>query len=177
MIEIGMTASSFRLPQISVEEAHELVKGSSRYEHSLLVRRIMVALAGHFHRDEREWGLVGLLHDLDHDLVNGDMSRHGVIAAEMLDGRLTEEGLHAIKAHDHRAGLERVTLLDESLVFADSLAVLVEDQGMNIASDDSTLERALRDESLEKPWIADNIRDFCGRRGVAVLEILRNLES
>jgi hypothetical protein len=177
MIEIGMTACSFRLPPISVEEAHELVKGSSRYEHSLLVRRIMVALAGHFNRDEREWGLVGLLHDLDHDLVNGDMSRHGVIAAEMLDGRLTEEGLHAIRAHDHRSGLERVTLLDESLVFADSLAVLAEDQGIDVASDDSTLERALRDEALDKPWIADNISDFYLRRGVAVLEILLKLES
>ena len=177
MIEIGMTPISFRLPKSSVEEAFELVKGSSRYEHSLLVMRIMVALAWRFHRDEREWGLVGLLHDLDHDLVNGDMSRHGVIAAEMLEGMLTEEGLHAIKAHDHRAGLERVTLLDESLVFADSIAVLVEDQGLDSASDESTLERALDDESLEKPWIADNVSDFFLRRGVAVLEILRKLES
>jgi predicted hydrolase (HD superfamily) len=177
MIEIGMTVSSYRLPQISVEEALELVKGSSRYGHSMMVQMIMVALARRFNRDEGEWGLVGLLHDLDHDMVNGDMSMHGVIAAEMLEGRLTEAGLHAIKAHDHRAGFERVTLLDESLVFADSLAVLAEDQGIDAASDDSALERALKDESLERPWITDNIRDFCLRRGVAVLEILRKLES
>jgi predicted hydrolase (HD superfamily) len=135
----------------------------------------MEALAAYFQEDEREWGLVGLLHDLDHDDVKGDMSRHGILAAEMLEGRLSREGLHAIMAHDHRTGVEPTSMLDESLIFADSFAVLIEDRGLDASADEATLDRALREESRDRPWISENIQAFCDRRGVTILQIMREL--
>lgn len=163
------------MPRISLGEALKLVEGTSRHEHSLLVRRIMEALARFFQEDEREWGLVGLLHDLDYDDVRDDMSRHGILAAEMLERRLSLEGLHAIMAHDHRTGVEPMNLLDESLFFADSLAVLIKDRGLDALADEATLDRALREESRDKPWIIEKIQAFCDRRCVTVLRVLREL--
>jgi len=135
----------------------------------------MEALAAYFQEDEREWGLVGLLHDLDHDDVKVDMSRHGILAAGMLEGRLSREGLHAIMAHDRRTGVEPESMLDESLIFADSLAVLIEDRGLDASADEATLDRALREESRDRPWISENIQAFCDRGGVTILQIMREL--
>jgi predicted hydrolase (HD superfamily) len=165
------------MSRISWEEALKLIEGSSKYEHSVLASRIMKALTDIFHEDLGEWGLVGLLHDLDYDEVSGDMSRHGIVAAKMLEGRLSEGALHAIMAHDHRTGVRPESLLDESLIYADSLAVLMEDQALDASADAPTLDRALRDESEEKPWIRDNILSYSERRRVSVSQILRRLRS
>lgn len=160
---------------ITREEALKLIEGSSKHSHSLLASRIMGALADVFHEDRDEWGLVGLLHDLDYDAVHGDMSRHGILAAEMLKGKFSERAMRAIMAHDHWSGVKPESLLDDSLVFADSLAVLIEDQKLDASAGASTLDRALRDESEEKPWIIRNIRSYCRRRDISVSQILRKL--
>lgn len=160
---------------ISKEEALRLIDGSSKRLHSVLSARLMKALAKILHEDEDEWELVGLLHDLDYDLVQGDMSRHGIMAAEMLQGKLPERGLNAIKSHDHRTGVKPRSLLDESLIFADSLAVLLEDRVFDILADACTFEKTLRDESEEKPWISENIRSYFRRWNVSLSQILREL--
>jgi predicted hydrolase (HD superfamily) len=165
------------MPSITRDEALKLIEGSSKHAHSRLACSIMRALAEFFHENPDEWGLVGLLHDLDYVEVHGEMTRHGIVAAEMLRGRLSERALHAIMAHDHRTGVRPEGLLDESLIFADSLAVLVEDQALYASADESALDRALRNESEEKPWIGDNIRSYCDRRGVSVPQILWRLRS
>jgi predicted hydrolase (HD superfamily) len=165
------------MPSITRDEALKLIEGSRKHAHSQLASSIMRALAKFFYEDPDEWELVGLLHDLDYDQVRGEMSRHGIVAAEMLRGRLSEGALHAIMAHDHRTSVRPESLLDESLIFADSLAVLMEDQALYASVDESALDRALRDESEEKPWIGDNIRSYCERRGVSVPQILRRLRS
>jgi len=72
-----------------------------------------------------EWELVGLLHDLDFDEVRSDMSKHGVVAAEKLKGKLPEHCLYAIKAHDYRTGFKPQSRLDKALIAVDSLAVLM----------------------------------------------------
>ena len=160
---------------VTKEEALQLLKGSSKYSHSIMVSKIMRALARRFGEDEDEWELVGLLHDLDYDLVHGDMSQHGVKASEMLKGKLSESSLHAIKAHDHRTGVEPETLLDESLIFADSLAVLMEDQAIDVSSEASEIEDALREEAAFKPWISENIFAYSSRRGISILQVLQTM--
>ena len=100
---------------ISSTEAISMISESSKYEHSILVSRIMSSLAEHFQTDKEEWVLAGLLHDLDYDVIDGDMSMHGLVAASMLEGKVSEGVLHAIMSHDHRTGVEPVSLLDRSL--------------------------------------------------------------
>jgi len=97
---------------------------SPKAEHSLLVGRIMRELARRFGEEGELWEVAGILHDIDLPATSGDLSRHGVVAAEMLGGRLPPEGLRAIAAHDHRAGLPLLTRLDRALRGADALALI-----------------------------------------------------
>ena len=99
---------------------------SPKAEHSLLVGRIMRELARCFGEDVALWEVVGLLHDIDLPATQADLSRHGLLAVEMLGDSLPPEGLRAIAAHDHRAGLPLETRLDRSLRGADALALVAQ---------------------------------------------------
>ena len=75
--------------------------------------------------NEKEWELVGLLHDLDYDIIEGDVRRHGFIASEMLEGKLRPECLHAIRAHDYRTGVKPQSAIDKALIAADCIWGLI----------------------------------------------------
>lgn len=157
---------------ISLDEALRMVSGSSKFDHSVLVSKIMKILAVELGEDAVEWEIVGLLHDLDYDLVQGDRSLHGIRASELLRGKLTDRGLHAIKAHDHRTGLKLETLLDESLRFADSLAIFTEDQEFPFSEDMRSLEGKLQQETQIKPWITKYISKYRALNRIALEKIL-----
>jgi predicted hydrolase (HD superfamily) len=156
-------------------EALKMIEGSSRYAHSVLVGRVMVSLARRLDGDEGEWELVGLLHDLDYDSVLGDMARHGVRAAESLAGPVSDEGLDAIRSHDHRTGFKPGGPLAESLRFADVVAVLMDDQGVQGPMEEAALKRAVRLESSQKPWIETIIESYRRSYGVQLSEVLNEL--
>ncbi len=110
------------------EEAHALlmrhVKNKNLRKHCLAVEAVMKALARHFGEDEGQWGLAGLLHDLDYDETANDMARHGYRTVEMLqDKGLSQEILHAILAHPGH--VERESLMDKALYCADPVTGLI----------------------------------------------------
>jgi len=160
---------------MSRREALKMIEGSSRHAHSVLVGRVMAILARRLGGDEGEWELVGLLHDIDYDLVQGDMAQHGVRAAESLEGKISDEGLDAIRSHDHRTGFKPRGPLAESLRFADAVAVLMTDQGFQGPIDEAALESAVRLESSQKPWIEDILESFTQEYGVQLSEVLKEL--
>jgi len=55
------------------------------------------------------------------------MSKHGIVASEILKGKLPETCLYAIKCHDYRTGFKPKSKLDNALIVADTLAVIIED--------------------------------------------------
>ena len=60
----------------------------------------MKRLAREFGEDAETWGLAGLLHDLDYEDTKNDFSRHGFLAAEILEKEgVDSQILEAIKAH------------------------------------------------------------------------------
>ena len=70
------------------EAAFELVRRNlpnpNLVKHSLAVEACMRELAGYLSEDEEEWGLAGLLHDLDYEITSEDSFNHGLVTAEML---------------------------------------------------------------------------------------------
>ncbi|RLG47362.1 MAG: hypothetical protein DRN92_03345 [Thermoproteota archaeon] len=120
---------------ISREEALNLLvehlSGEKR-KHSVLVSKIMKKLAENFGENKTKWELTGLLHDLDYEITRGAREQHGIIAAKMLEGRLSEDCLHAIMAHDHRTGVKPVTLIDKALIVSDMIAVLISEVASRI---------------------------------------------
>jgi uncharacterized protein len=69
--------------------------------HTLESEAIMRKLAVHFGADEDYWGIAGLLHDLDMDMLNGDYAEHGYKTVEILkeEGYDLPKMFQAIIAH------------------------------------------------------------------------------
>ena len=160
---------------ISSNEAISMISESSKYTHSILVSRIMSSLATNFLEDKEEWMIAGLLHDIDYDLIDGDMSRHGLEAASILEGKVSEDVLHAIMSHDHRTGIEPANLLDKSLKFADAFAVLIEDQSILSVPENDKVLRLLGLESVRKPWIREIIESYCTEYDLKPIQLLREV--
>ena len=61
------------------------IKNENTIRHCLATEAVMMGLARHLGEDELVWGMTGLLHDLDLELVDGDMYKHGLKTKEILD--------------------------------------------------------------------------------------------
>lgn len=59
----------------------------------------MRGLAKKLGQDEEIWGITGLLHDLDYAATKDAHARHGLDTVELLEGKLPEEALAAIRRH------------------------------------------------------------------------------
>ncbi|CAN7298357.1 HD domain-containing protein [Devosia sp. LjRoot16] len=163
---------------LGLAEAEQLVAerlgASPRAAHSRFVGLVMQRLATKLGADAGLWRIVGLAHDLDYFAVDGDWSRHGVLAAEWLKGRLPDEALTAIAAHDHRTGLESAAPIAECLRLADGLAVLDEDAGR-----DRTLAAlaggSIADIVGHRRFLIEIIAGNAARRGVELARLGRLL--
>jgi len=112
------------------EEALDSVKANvdnvNLVKHMLVTEAIMRALARRFGEDEEEWGLTGLLHDIDAELTENDMSTHSKLGADLArELGASEEMAHAILCHNEAHGIPRETNLDKALFCADPLTGLI----------------------------------------------------
>jgi len=110
-------------------EALELVKqnvfNKNLVKHMLAVEAIMREIAKAKGYDEEKYALAGLCHDIDFEKTKDDISKHGIISAEMLKGKLDEEILNCIRRHNELTGNKPVTEFDKALMAADSVSGLV----------------------------------------------------
>ncbi|WP_027722959.1 HDIG domain-containing metalloprotein [Maridesulfovibrio zosterae] len=89
---------------ISRDDAFKLLKDNTPEEnlihHALESEAVMGALAEKLGQDIELWSRTGLLHDLDYSSTSDQPEKHGLISAEMLEGKLPENAIKAIKAHN-----------------------------------------------------------------------------
>ncbi len=112
------------------EEALESVKanvdGANLVKHMLATEAIMESLARRLNEDEDEWGLTGLLHDIDVELTAEDMSNHGRLGADLVREMGGSEAIcHAILCHNEAQGIPMKTKLDKALFCVDPLTGLI----------------------------------------------------
>jgi predicted hydrolase (HD superfamily) len=92
----------------------------------LATEAIMRALARRLEEDEEEWGITGLIHDIDMELVEGDMSSHSKLSADIAKELGASEAMtHAILCHNEAHGVPRESKLDKALFCADPLSGLI----------------------------------------------------
>ena len=102
------------------------VENGNLVKHMLAAEAIMRALARRFGEDEEEWGLTGLLHDIDVELTDGDMSSHSKLGADLVRELGASEAMaHAVLSHNERHGVSLETGLDKALYCADPLTGLI----------------------------------------------------
>ncbi len=112
---------------INRDQALELldkhIKKDNLKKHMLAVEALMRALARLFDEDEELWGLTGLLHDIDLELIADSLEKHGIMGAEMLKDKLPPDALQAIRVHP--GILPRESRLDWALYFSDPITGLI----------------------------------------------------
>jgi putative nucleotidyltransferase with HDIG domain len=112
------------------------VKEEKYLNHSRAVEAIMREMAVMKNDNPDEWGLAGLLHDIDISTTAGDMSRHGVEGAQILRGLgFSSEVAHAVQAHDDHAAVARTSRLDHGLYCADQVYWLILAAGIDVPSE------------------------------------------
>ncbi len=95
-------------------------------KHMLATEAIMHSLARRLGEDEEEWGLTGLLHDIDMELTGGDMNSHSKLGADLARKLGASEAMtHAILCHNETHSIPRDTKLDKALFCADPLTGLI----------------------------------------------------
>jgi putative nucleotidyltransferase with HDIG domain len=110
----------------AMEAVRENVENENLIKHMLATEAIMKALAKRLGEDEEKWGLAGLLHDIDVELTEGDMSNHGVLGSDLVREIDADEDIaRAILAHNETLGIPRETKLEKALFCADPLTGLI----------------------------------------------------
>ncbi len=115
---------------ITRDEALEMLKSNVQAEnmlkHSLASEAVMRAIAKHLERNEDEWGIAGLLHDIDVEITNADPHTHGPYAEKLLKGKITDEMLDAIVMHNEVAtGKDRCTEFQHALAAGETITGLI----------------------------------------------------
>ncbi len=105
----------------------EHVRTDYTRRHSLATEAVMRALARRLGQDEDLWGITGLVHDLDYEDVGGDPQRHGVHAAELLEGRGCPRELRdaVVARNGDVLGIPCRTALDFALSAGESITGMV----------------------------------------------------
>jgi putative nucleotidyltransferase with HDIG domain len=101
------------------------ISNQNLIKHMLATEAVMRVLAESFGQEVEEWGLAGLLHDIDLDECKGDMAVHGRLSSEIARGMGASESVcHAIICHG-MLGEPCVTLMDKALFCSDPVTGLI----------------------------------------------------
>lgn len=108
-----------------------LIKNPNLIKHHLAAEAAMKALGLKFklmnpqaNINEDDWALVGLLHDVDYELVKDQPERHTAVTEEKIGKLVSPEIMYAIKSHAYKYnanGVEPKSLMDWSIYTCDEL--------------------------------------------------------
>ena len=113
------------------DEAEELlkqhVKNERMLDHCYASEAVLQALARRLGRDEGQWGLAGLLHDIDIEAVGGDLTRHGIEAERILsEAGVDPEIVEAVKMHNERVcAAPRCTEFQHALAAGETITGMI----------------------------------------------------
>jgi predicted hydrolase (HD superfamily) len=104
---------------------HEWNESPSLRKHGLLVEAGVRGYAADDGLDPvtvEQWGIAGLLHDLDYER-HPEPATHGAIGADEMARRgYPDEVVHAVRAHNDALGIPRTTRVDHLVYACDELA-------------------------------------------------------
>ena len=102
------------------------VENRNLIKHMLATEAIMRALARRMGENENEWGLAGLLHDIDVELTEGDMGTHSKLGADLARDLGAGEAIAAaVLCHNEAHGVQPRTNMEKALFCADPLTGLI----------------------------------------------------
>lgn len=150
------------------------VASPSHIVHSHATAGIMRKVAEHLGEDADTWEIIGLLHDIDYDLVGGDMERHGLEGYRILiDNGVSEEIADIVRRHNHMLFSDYDRPVEIALQAADSVSGLIIAcalvKGGKI---DEVTPRTVKKKFKEKAFAAG-----CERDRIRLIESLVDLDT
>lgn len=150
------------------------VTSPSHIAHSHATAAVMRKVAEHLGEDAGEWEVIGLLHDIDYDIVGGDMERHGVEGYRILiENGVSEEIADIVRRHNHMLFGDYVRLVEVALQAADSVSGLIIACALvKGGAIDEVTPRTVKKKFKEKSFAAG-----CERERIRMIESLMDLET
>lgn len=159
---------------------HEYIKNDRMLSHSVASEAVMKALARRLGQDEEKWGLAGLLHDLDVEMVNADLNVHGLETEKILSAKgVDPEIVEAIRMHNEVAsGAKRETLFQHALAAGETVTGLIAATAMvypdkKVASvKTKSVVKRMKEKAFAASVNRDNIRE-CEKLGLTLDEFVQ----
>jgi len=149
----------------------QYLKDKKNIYHSLESEIIMKALAQKLGEDESQWGIAGLLHDLDWELTQEDFANHGLKAKKILEqNNYSPEIVHAVAAHNgENNGIFRESRLDYAVICAETITGLI--YAATLVRPDKKIAN-LEVKSLKKKFKDKSFAANCSREAIKECENL-----
>jgi len=111
----------------AMELLNTYVSNEKMIAHCLASEAVMRGLARKLGRDEENWALAGLLHDLDVEITHAEPTIHGTQTEELLrEFTIDSEILDAIRMHNEcSSGKERHTEFQHALAAGETITGLI----------------------------------------------------
>ena len=163
----------------AVEILNQYVKNQKMLDHCYASEAVMRALARRLGQDEDKWGLAGLLHDLDIELVDSDLKVHALEAERILcEQGVDPEIIDAIKMHNETAaGKMRSTPFQHALAAGETItgliiatALVYPDKKLASVKPKSVLRR-MKERAFAASVSRDNIME-CEKIGLSLEEFV-----
>ena len=154
------------------EDALKLVKEHVSKEnllkHMYAVEAIMKESAEFLGEDKEKWRLIGLIHDIDFEKTENTPEKHTLVAAEILDQKIEDDMMRAIKAHNfENVGVQPESNAEKVLIAADAVSGLIIACALVIPS--KKLED-VKVESIVKKFKQKDFARNCGRERILFCE-------
>ena len=103
------------------------VAGDRMLNHCYAAEAVMRALARRLGEDEERWALAGLLHDIDIEVTDADLTRHGLEAQKILiQNNVDPEVIDAVVMHNEIvSGRKRNTRFQHALAAGETITGLI----------------------------------------------------
>ena len=102
------------------------VKAENLIKHCIATAAIMKEVAKELNEDGNKWELIGILHDIDYEVINEDMTKHGLVGYEILkENGVDEEIAEVVKTHNHTLFGNYEKPVEIALQAADSVSGLI----------------------------------------------------
>ena len=168
---------------ISRERAYALLRENltapNLVKHCIATEAIMGRLAEHFGEDPEVWGTAGLLHDIDLETVDGEMTTHAARGAEMLRAAGASEAVcDAVMKHNAEGlGLTRESRFDHALAAAETITGLIVATALVLPDKKiaSVKAKSVRKRMKEKSFAAGARREVileCEAIGIPIAEFI-----
>jgi len=162
----------------ALETLYSEVQDTTLIHHSLETEAVMRGLAARLGADQEVWALAGLLHDLDFEQTRNTPAEHGLISARKLQGRLPEEAVQAVAAHNcEMNGTTAQNTFDYALRCAETVTglisanALVRPEGM-AGMKPKSLKKKMKDKSFAANVDRERIKE-CEKIGLDLGEFLQ----